>query len=62
MGEVFDGVREGCYLYSRHTNPSNSYLGQALAEIENKKALYLLPQEWLQLQLQFFSCAIVEMR
>ena len=23
MGEVFDGVREGCYLYSRHTNPSN---------------------------------------
>ena len=41
MGEVFDGVREGCYLYSRHTNPSNSYLGQALAEIENKKGSLL---------------------
>ena len=23
MGEVFEGVREGCYLYSRHTNPFN---------------------------------------
>ena len=28
MGEVFEGIREGCYLYSRHTNPSTSYLGQ----------------------------------
>lgn len=34
MGDVFDGTREGCYLYSRHTNPSNSYLGQAIAQME----------------------------
>ena len=41
MGEVFDGVREGCYLYSRHTNPTTSYLGQALAEMEYMKGAIL---------------------
>jgi len=41
MGEVFEGVREGCYLYSRHTNPSTSYLGQALAGIEYTKGAIL---------------------
>ena len=35
MEEVFGGEREGCYLYSRHLNPSASYLGQALAKLEN---------------------------
>ena len=30
MGDVFEGNREVVYLYSRHTNPSTSYLGQAL--------------------------------
>ena len=32
MEEVFGGEREGCYLYSRHLNPSASYLGQALVD------------------------------
>ena len=41
MGEVFDGAREGCYLYSRHTNPSTSYLGQALAGMEYTKGAIL---------------------
>ena len=41
MGDVFEGTREGCYLYSRHTNPSTSYLGQALAEIEYMKGAIL---------------------
>ena len=41
MGEVFEGVREGCYLYSRHTNPTTSYLGQALAEMEYMKGAIL---------------------
>ena len=41
MGEVFEGVREGCYLYSRHTNPSTSYLGQALAQMEYMKGAIL---------------------
>lgn len=35
MHDVFEGNREGCYLYSRHTNPTTSYLGQAIAEMEN---------------------------
>ncbi len=34
MGDVFDGKIEGCYLYSRHWNPSNLYLSQALSEME----------------------------
>src|SRR5690606_36747257 len=29
---------EGCYLYSRHSTPSNLYLGQALAAMENTEA------------------------
>ena len=38
MEEVFGGEREGCYLYSRHTNPSTGYLAQAIANMENTEA------------------------
>ncbi|MAW21759.1 MAG: cystathionine beta-lyase [Flavobacteriales bacterium] len=41
MGDVFEGTREGCYLYSRHTNPSTSYLGEALAGLEYMKGAIL---------------------
>ena len=41
MGDVFEGTREGCYLYSRHTNPSTSYLGKAIAEMEYVKGAIL---------------------
>ena len=41
MGDVFEGNREGCYLYSRHTNPSTSYLGQAIAQMEGVKGAIL---------------------
>mgnify|MGYP001277807507 CR=1 FL=1 len=41
MGDVFEGSREGCYLYSRHTNPSTSYLGQAIANMEYTKGSVL---------------------
>lgn len=41
MGDVFEGNLTGCYLYSRHTNPSTSYLGQALAELEYMKGSVL---------------------
>jgi methionine-gamma-lyase len=34
MFDTFEGNAEGCYLYSRHTSPSNLYLGQALAAME----------------------------
>lgn len=34
MMDTFEGNREGCYLYSRHSSPSNLYLGQAIAAME----------------------------
>jgi len=34
MEDVFEGAREGCYLYSRHTNPSTSYLSEAISRME----------------------------
>jgi len=38
MFDTFEGNADGCYLYSRHTTPSNLYLGQALAAMENSEA------------------------
>ena len=34
MFDTFEGNADGCYLYSRHSSPSNLYLGEALAAIE----------------------------
>jgi len=34
MADTFEGNSEGCYLYSRHSSPSNLYLGEALAAME----------------------------
>lgn len=34
MTDVFHGEQEGCFLYSRHWNPSNKYLADALAAME----------------------------
>lgn len=34
MMDTFEGHTEGCYLYSRHSSPSNLYLGEALAALE----------------------------
>jgi methionine-gamma-lyase len=34
MLDTFEGHAEGCYLYSRHTSPSNLYLSKALAAME----------------------------
>ncbi|WP_425629102.1 aminotransferase class I/II-fold pyridoxal phosphate-dependent enzyme [Cellulophaga lytica] len=34
MSDTFDGNTEGCYLYSRHSSPSNLYLAEALAALE----------------------------
>ncbi|HPB58073.1 MAG TPA: aminotransferase class I/II-fold pyridoxal phosphate-dependent enzyme [Bacteroidales bacterium] len=35
MTDTFHGETEGCFLYSRHWNPSNKYLSDALAAMEN---------------------------
>lgn len=34
MFDTFEGNADGCYLYSRHSSPSNLYLAQALAAME----------------------------
>lgn len=38
MFDTFEGNTDGCYLYSRHSSPSNLYLGQALAALEGTEA------------------------
>ncbi|MDR2979949.1 MAG: aminotransferase class I/II-fold pyridoxal phosphate-dependent enzyme [Bacteroidales bacterium] len=38
MTDTFKGETEGCFLYSRHWNPSNKYLSDALAAMENTEA------------------------
>lgn len=38
MFDTFEGNTEGCYLYSRHSSPSNLYLGEALAAMEGTEA------------------------
>ncbi|WP_242086886.1 aminotransferase class I/II-fold pyridoxal phosphate-dependent enzyme [Aestuariivivens sediminis] len=35
MFDTFEGNADGCYLYSRHSSPSNLYLGEALAAMED---------------------------
>ncbi len=41
MEETFLGHMEGCFLYSRHWNPSNKYLADALAALENTKSAWV---------------------
>lgn len=38
MQDTFEGNTDGCYLYSRHTTPSNLYLSQALAAMEGTES------------------------
>ncbi|MDQ0476870.1 aminotransferase class I/II-fold pyridoxal phosphate-dependent enzyme [Chryseobacterium sp. MDT2-18] len=38
MFDTFEGKTEGCYLYSRHSTPSNLYLSQALAQMEGTES------------------------
>lgn len=41
MNEIFEHEIEGCYLYSRHMNPMNSFLSDALALLENTPAAHV---------------------
>jgi methionine-gamma-lyase len=41
MEETFHGKMEGCFLYSRHWNPTNKYLADALAAMENTEAAWI---------------------
>jgi methionine-gamma-lyase len=41
MEETFLGQMEGCFLYSRHWNPSNKYLADVLAAMENTESAWV---------------------
>ncbi|HJN06641.1 MAG TPA: aminotransferase class I/II-fold pyridoxal phosphate-dependent enzyme [Bacteroidales bacterium] len=41
MIDAFQGEAEGCFLYSRHWNPSNKYLADALANMEGTEAAWV---------------------
>lgn len=41
MLDTFKGEAEGCFLYSRHWNPSNKYLADALAAMERTEAAWV---------------------
>ena len=41
MFDTFEGNADGCYLYSRHSSPSNLYLGKALAAMEGTEAAHV---------------------
>ena len=38
MNELFEHEIEGCFLYSRHWNPSNKYLSEALSRMEGTES------------------------
>ena len=38
MQKVFEGEIQGCYLYSRHTNPSVMAFSQKMAAMEGSEA------------------------
>jgi methionine-gamma-lyase len=38
MEELFEHEIEGCFLYSRHWNPTNKYLSKALARMEDSES------------------------
>lgn len=41
MTETFLGHTQGCFLYSRHWNPSNKFLADALAALENTESAWV---------------------
>jgi methionine-gamma-lyase len=42
MEEIFEHEMEGCYLYSRHWNPMNKYLADALAKMEDTESAQVM--------------------
>jgi len=44
MSETFTGEQEGCFLYSRHWNPSNKYLADAIAALEGTESAWVAIQ------------------
>lgn len=56
MNELFDHEIEGCFLYSRHWNPTNKYLAEALAKLEASEAAIVTSSG-----MSAISCAILQL-
>jgi methionine-gamma-lyase len=55
MADTFDGQTEGCYLYSRHWNPSNKYLADAMAAMEGTESAWVTASG-----MSAITCAILQ--
>jgi methionine-gamma-lyase len=55
MKEMFDHDIEGCFLYSRHWNPTNKYLSDALAKLEDSEAAIVTASG-----MSAISCAVLQ--
>jgi methionine-gamma-lyase len=56
MHEVFEHEIEGCFLYSRHWNPSNKYLSRALAALEDTPSAHATSSG-----ISAIACAIMQL-
>lgn len=56
MEETFLGHMEGCFLYSRHWNPSNKFLAEALAAMENTESAWITASG-----MAAITCALLEL-
>ncbi|WP_321996098.1 aminotransferase class V-fold PLP-dependent enzyme [Draconibacterium orientale] len=56
MEETFLGHMEGCFLYSRHWNPSNKYLADALAAMEGTESAWITSSG-----MAAITCAILQL-
>lgn len=55
MREVFEHEIEGCFLYSRHLNPTNNYLARAIADMEGAELCKITASG-----MAAISCAILQ--
>ncbi len=56
MNDLFEQEIEGCFLYSRHWNPTNKYLAEALAKLEDSEAAIVTASG-----MAAISCAILQL-
>ena len=56
MEELFDHEIEGCFLYSRHFNPINKHLSDAIARMENGESAQVMASG-----MGAISCALMQL-
>jgi len=56
MEETFLGHTEGCFLYSRHWNPTNKYLADAIAAMEDTESAWVTASG-----MAAITCAILQL-